>query len=266
MIQRRRKAKARKSEESPERAESPDGKEQETTLEARQICDSLVHETEGVRACVILDLKTGRPLATSRQAAVDDAETDRAIRIGCDVLRSKLLRQYAALLDSPQPVEHLVREAQVSTTKAHVYLATVPNLADALLICATEKTVNIGFGWIAVHRAIDQLAQAPAPALEPEPEPVDTQATAADTAPTVSALVPEPPARRQRQAARRGATAPPGRGPRPDPARAAKPAEGGASAPTPPAQPEERADDAPQRAGRIGARAVFGAKPREGDN
>ena len=261
MIQRRRKAKARKSEESPE---SPDGKEQETTLEARQICDSLVHETEGVRACVILDLKTGRPLATSRQAAVDDAETDRAIRIGCDVLRSKLLRQYAALLDSPQPVEHLVREAQVSTTKAHVYLATVPNLADALLICATEKTVNIGFGWIAVHRAIDQLAQAPAP--EPEPEPVDTQATAADTAPTVSALVPEPPARRQRQAARRGATAPPGRGPRPDPARAAKPAEGGASAPTPPAQPEERADDAPQRAGRIGARAVFGAKPREGDS
>ena len=69
-------------------------------MEAHDICDSLAHETEGVRACVVLDLDTGFTLLSSRRAVVDAAEVRRMVRTACLVCQNKLLGRYAAALNA----------------------------------------------------------------------------------------------------------------------------------------------------------------------
>ena len=190
-------------------------------MEAHDICDSLAHETEGVRACVVLDLDTGFTLLSSRRAVVDPAEVRGVVRIACLICQNKLLGRYAAALNPPRPADGLIREAHVSTTDAHIFMAALPNLPNALLICATDKTMNIGFGWIAVHRAIERLAGVPpeslaVPLAEPE------QDAAAEPEPDAAApeqrTAPGPQPRAAREPERPPARTPPPRTPAPAPA------------------------------------------------
>lgn len=277
-------------------------------MEAHDICDSLAHETEGVRACVVLDLETGLTLLTSRRAVVDGAEIRRVVQFACLVCQNKLLRQYAAALNPPRQADGLIREAQVSTTDAHIFMACVPNLPNALLVCETDKTMNIGFGWIAMHRAIERFEHVSPESLAvppPEPEretdtaparePATTRPGAPDRSAGSSAVAAERPIPRDRPApsARVTDTAPapsrpiraqertarpqrPSRTvptptstevakpkPRERPGSAAKPPEA-APKPVPEvAEPASTAAAAPRQA-RIGARAGFGAKPKDG--
>ena len=270
-------------------------------MEAHDICDSLAHETEGVRACVVLDLDTGFTLLSSRRAVVDAAEIRRVVRIACLVCQNKLLGRYAATLSPPRSAEGLIREAHVSMADAQVFMACLPNLPNALLICETDKTMNIGFGWIAVHRALERFAGVPpeslaAARLEPEPEPaperepqpratselepqptpaaephavplrdpVEAEPEPAARAPAVNAPAAQAPRRRSRQS------------PDPGPAdtaqasrnvRGPRPGPAPAAAAEPAATPEPAAPEpvptpeAPPRQARFGARAGFGARP-----
>ena len=267
-------------------------------MEAHDICDSLAHETEGVRACVVLDLDSGFTLLSSRRAVVDAAEVRRVVRIACLVCQNKLLRRYAAALNPPRSPDGLIREAHVSTTDARIFMACLPNLPNALLICETDKTMNIGFGWIAVHRALERFAGVPPEALAaaepeplqeaaPEPEPDAPPApepraarepephaareserpaapgpdlAAADPEPEVRAPAAQPPRRRGRQTPSASSA---------DAARASPQIRGPRPGPAPAAAPEPRpeepesdaAPDAPPRQARLGARAGFGARP-----
>lgn len=179
-------------------------------MEAHDICDSLAHETEGVRLCVVLDLDTGITLLTSRRAVVDADEVRRVVRTACLVCQNKLLGRYAAALSPPRPADGLVREAHVSTTAAHIFMGCLPNLPNALLICETDKTMNIGFGWIAVHRALERFASVPPEALavplEPERDAaVEPQRGAAPATEPRTPPGPEPrPAREPERPAARG--------------------------------------------------------------
>ncbi|MCY4012684.1 MAG: hypothetical protein OXG82_08225 [Gammaproteobacteria bacterium] len=268
-------------------------------MEAHDICDSLAHETEGVRVCVVLDLETGLTLLTSRRAVVDGAEVRRVIQIACLVCQNKLLRQFAATLNPPREAGGLIREAQVSTTDAQIFMACVPNLPNAILVCETDKTMNIGFGWIAVHRAIERLAHVPpeslalplpAPEAETETEPTGTVPEPADRPTATSPAAPARPTRHDRPAQSQdtaGAVAgsakpirahertsrsqPPARAvPAATSADVARPKrrEAPAAEAKPPATepkpvPVPTVVAAPRQA-RIGARAGFGAKPKDG--
>ena len=141
-------------------------------MEMHEVCESLVQETEGVQACVILDVETSLTLSQSRRNGVGTSTIRQATRAAGEVFRAKLLQQYVRTLPSPRPVAGFVREAQMSTAYAHLFMSSVPGLDNGVLVCVTEKSVSIGFGWMAVHQAIERLAVMPGDAIAPLNDPV----------------------------------------------------------------------------------------------
>ena len=140
-------------------------------MELHEVCDSLVHETEGVQACVFLDLETRLSLAQARRPGVGAVAIRRATRAAGDVFRGRLLRQLVRTLPTERLLEDFVREAQMTTTETHIFMSTVPRWNNAVLVCVTDKAVSIGLGWMAVHQAIDSIGQVPPESLSKAAEP-----------------------------------------------------------------------------------------------
>lgn len=130
-------------------------------MELQEICDSLVHETDGVRACLVLDLQTSLTLTQCLEPGFGTADVLQATRAAVGVFRGKLLRQFVRTLPGDRAADGFVREAQVTTMDSHLFMSALPRFPDALLICVTEKSVNIGMGWMAVHQALDRLREDP---------------------------------------------------------------------------------------------------------
>ena len=154
----------------------------------QNVCDSLVEETDGLLACIVLDLDTGLTLATSCRKGMDSASINAvASRLG------GLFRSRSMALSIPGHVGGRVQEAQVTSGNAYHFMATVPGWSNALLVFVTEKVVSIGLGWMAVHQAFDRLLQArpgtasteavPEAPTPPPAAPPDTPAPPAERPP-----------------------------------------------------------------------------------
>ncbi|MCZ0943922.1 MAG: hypothetical protein OXJ53_12760, partial [Gammaproteobacteria bacterium] len=113
-----------------------------------------------------------------------------------------------------------VREAQISTSHSYQFMGSLPNWQDGLVLLITERTTNLGIGWMAVHRAQQQFENSSGSTIQ---------------AAVASAL--------------KGQPAPPKVVERPAPLRATKPLE---QAPKPveqtPSAPKPRPDPQPQTA------------------
>ena len=145
-------------------------------MELLEVCESLVQETDGVRACVVLDLQTSLTLAQCLERGFGNADVLQATRIAGGIFRGKLLRQFVRTLPGDRGADGFVREAQVTTAGMHLFMASLAKFPNALLVCVTEKSVNIGMGWMAVHQALDHLREDPpelqAPGGQGAPPPV----------------------------------------------------------------------------------------------
>lgn len=209
----------------------------------QNVCDGLVEETDGLLACIVLDLDTGLTLANSCREGME-AEAGSAVARRLWGLFRSSSPGFVKSVATPTPLRGVVREAQVTTGNTYHFMATVPGWDSALLVFVTEKAVSIGLGWMAVHQAIDRV-------LEARPGTAETE-TAHGVQTSPPAVPQDPPAApAQRPAA-------PER-PLPPEKQAAEPVRGVASAPTapgpavPPAPPRRVAPPAtqpPPRAGR----------------
>ena len=130
-------------------------------MELLEVCESLVQETDGVRACVVLDLETSLTLTQCLERGFGNAEVLQATRIAGTIFRSKLLRQFVRTLPGDRGADGFVREAQVTTAGMHLFMSSLAKFPNTLLVCVTEKSVNIGMGWMAVHQALDHLREDP---------------------------------------------------------------------------------------------------------
>ena len=163
----------------------------------QNVCDGLIEETDGLLACIVLDLDTGLPLANSCREGMDMAAAGAVTRRLGGLFRSRSLG-FVPSSPTPPTSRGVVREAQITTGSTYHFMATVPGWDGALLVFVTEKAVSIGLGWMAVHQAIDRVLQARPGAAEtetaqgaqtsPPPAPQDRPPTPSD--------VPVPPEQR----------------------------------------------------------------------
>lgn len=202
-------------------------------MELQDVCDSLLEETEGLLACVVLDLDTGLTIANSSREGRDAVAV--AHRMG-SLFRSKAQDRFVQSVAVPSVSAGDVREAQVTTGGAYHFMATLPGWSSALLIFVTERTISIGLGWMAVHQALDRVSQARpgTVATETQREPQTSQSAAphGDPSPPEQrpadarheerpAVMSREPVAPPRQAPTRGTHSPPGVGTVPTRARQA---------------------------------------------
>lgn len=129
-------------------------------MELQNVCDNLVDESDGLVACMLLDLETGLTLAYAGRRGFDAAAAERIMRAAGTMFRGHLVEQFARSLPTPKPVGGFVREVQITTTNTYHFMSTLPGWPNTLLIFVTDKSLSIGLGWMAVHQAFDRLLQA----------------------------------------------------------------------------------------------------------
>ena len=163
----------------------------------QNVCDGLIDETDGLLACIVLDLDTGLTLASSCREGMDATAVGAVTRRLGGLFRSRSLG-FVPSSPTPSSSRGVVREAQITTGSTYHFMAAVPGWDSALLVFVTEKVVSIGLGWMAVHQAIDRvlLARPGTAEIETAPGAQTSPPTAPLDRPPTPSDVPAPPEHR----------------------------------------------------------------------
>ena len=131
-------------------------------IDLQTICARTIRDTEGVLACLLLDLSTG--LALAQAPPPDETSSVNVQRLAMtadEVFCGAHLARFAqALQPDRETLLGFVREVQVATAKTHQFLSAVTGHDHIVLVLITRKTVSIGLGWMCVHHAESLLADA----------------------------------------------------------------------------------------------------------
>lgn len=129
----------------------------------QKICEDVVVETEGALGCILIDLTTGLTLASAQRAGsmLDGAEIKTILRSCEDLFVGKLVNRFVASLSNHRAAAAgFVREVQITRAYNCQFMAALPGWDDGVVILITERTLNLGFAWMAVHQVQEQLAEA----------------------------------------------------------------------------------------------------------
>lgn len=153
------------------------------------LCAGIVADVDGCLGCAVVDLTTGLPLASKivSGAVLNDAAMEVMAAASVDYFRGRNVWQLQLAMSNGPPEAStalgFVHEIQTTTEDTYHFMSIVPDRDDVLLILITDKTANLGLGWIAMRQARERLRDlyetahpqsAQAEAGQPRPAPHHT--------------------------------------------------------------------------------------------
>lgn len=153
-------------------------------MRLQNICDEIMEDVDGALGCALVDLGTGLPLAmtvTSDELLASGAMETLAAA-GTDYFRGEVNQQLRTAMGGGPDDEGFVEEIQTTTNETYHFMCVVPGNRQTVLLLITDKTVNLGLGWVAVRRTLRRVQEgtrhsearaeknAPPPAAPPSSE------------------------------------------------------------------------------------------------
>ena len=134
-------------------------------MDLQHACAAVLDEVDGSLCCIVIDTQTGLTVAAEyRTGSVMDAGTINLVSvIGTNMFRGKLISQFRRSLATERASAAFVREVQMTTANTNHFMAAIPSWNEGIFVLVTDKSVSLGLGWMAVHRIVGQLGEAPAP-------------------------------------------------------------------------------------------------------
>lgn len=150
------------------------------------LCGETLKEVRGCLGCAAVDLETGLPLAM--QVVPGSLLTPSAMEAfavaSVDYFTNRTIWQLELEMSggaaASGPPESFVREIQTATEATYHFMAVVPGWEGTLLILITDKTTNLGMGWVSMRQALERIRELreqerreapPAVAMHPQPAP-----------------------------------------------------------------------------------------------
>lgn len=159
-------------------------------MDLQHMCTAMLDEVDGSLCCIVVDTQTGLTVAAEyRSGSTMDAETINLVSvIGTNMFCGKLIRQFQQSLATGRSTSaRFVREVQMTTANTNQFMAAIPGWNEGIFVLVTDKSVSFGLGWMAVHRVIEQLGDAPAPSRPTQTATGNPQSMPAQQAPHVDA-------------------------------------------------------------------------------
>ena len=132
-------------------------------MNLQEVCEEIVKQADGVLGCFLIDVRRGFVVAAAQRQHMEfeDAEIQGILRSSGELFRGGLAEQFARSLpsgrDSP---EDFVREVQVTKAGSYQFMSGMPSWKDGIVILIVERTLSLGFGWMVLRQAKDQLSEA----------------------------------------------------------------------------------------------------------
>ena len=136
-------------------------------MDMQNACREIITEVDGSLGCIVIDTQTGLTVAAASRpgAALNTTVMDLLSIIGTKMFCGQMIRRFEETLDRTESSGvSFVREVQMTTAQTNQFMSAIPGWSSGLLVLITDKSVSLGFGWMAVHRVVKHLA-APSPAL-----------------------------------------------------------------------------------------------------
>jgi predicted regulator of Ras-like GTPase activity (Roadblock/LC7/MglB family) len=116
-----------------------------------EILKDITDSVDGSLACAVVDLNSGLLLGISSKVPYfSDEFYDVIAASAVDMFRGKSIRNIETLLSqqSGREVSKTVKEIQMSSDRTYHFMTTLPEKKDALLILITDRSANLGMGWM----------------------------------------------------------------------------------------------------------------------
>lgn len=169
-------------------------------MRLRELCERIVADVDGCLGCAVVDLATGLPLAMNvvPGTLLSPAAMEVMSAASVDYFRGRTVWQLELAMtegaSEAESVAGFVREIQTTTEETYHFMSVVPGREDTLLILITDKTVNLGLGWIAMRQALARIKDVDAGDLPantaPAPSDWEQSAAAPDGAATAQGVAP----------------------------------------------------------------------------
>ena len=129
-------------------------------MRLQQLCDVIVDDVDGALACALVDLETGLPLAArlAPGGLLNSASIEAISAAGADYFRGKAVRRLAGAM-STEPESNFVWEIQTTTEDTYHFMSVVPGRENTLMVLITDKTANLGLGWISMREALARIRE-----------------------------------------------------------------------------------------------------------
>lgn len=125
------------------------------------VLQGIVADVDGALACAVVDLNSGLLLAVAHNVPYFTSSYLEAVAAAAvDMIRGKNVRAVETLLSGQRgkPLEQSIKEVQMTTDRTYHFMATIPDKSDNLVVLITGKTANLGMGWAAVRRSMEEIS------------------------------------------------------------------------------------------------------------
>ena len=132
----------------------------EGQVRLQELCDGIVDDVDGALACALVDLETGLPLASTIAPGgiLNPVSMEAIAAAGADYFRGKAVRRLEGAMSTPgESGSSFVTEIQTTTEDTYHFMSVVPGQANTLMILITDKTANLGLGWISMREALARV-------------------------------------------------------------------------------------------------------------
>jgi len=116
-----------------------------------EILKDITDSVDGSLACAVVDLNTGLLLGISSKVPYFSEEFyDVIAAAAVDMFRGKSIRGIESLMSqqSGREISKTVKEIQMSSDRTYHFMTTLPEKKDALLVLITDRSANLGMGWM----------------------------------------------------------------------------------------------------------------------
>ncbi|MFT4644783.1 MAG: putative regulator of Ras-like GTPase activity (Roadblock/LC7/MglB family) [Planctomycetota bacterium] len=125
------------------------------------ILREMTETVSGSLACAVVDLNTGLLLGMSSKVPFFTEEFfDVVAAAAVDMFRGKSIKGIESLMtmQSGREVTKTIKEVQMSSDRTYHFMTTLPDKKDALLVLITDRSTNLGMGWMKLRSTAPKVS------------------------------------------------------------------------------------------------------------
>ncbi len=125
------------------------------------VLKTLVEDVDGALGAAVVDLGSGLMLAAHHNVPYfTQSYVDAVAAAAVDMFRGKTITAVEKMLAAQrgEDMKYHVKEIQMTTDGTYHFMAIVPGKPNALLVLITRTTANLGMGWTATRKALEDVA------------------------------------------------------------------------------------------------------------
>lgn len=123
--------------------------------------EHLVSNVDGALGAAVVDLSTGLLLGGYHNVPYfTQSYVDAVGAAAVDMFRGKNITAVEKMLSAQRGEEvlHMVKEIQMTTDGTYHFMSVIPGKPEALMVLVTRRSTNLGMGWVAVRKSLDEIA------------------------------------------------------------------------------------------------------------